>query len=504
MGGRESEITDQTSNVLLECAYFEPRGIRRSARRLGLHTDSSYRFERGVGYAHLSQILDRAAGLLCELASGERVQGQLFVDGAPAAVRTVKLREARMNQLLGIQVPWARACDILNRLGFKRTTEGASDAVFEVPSFRPDVELEADLIEEVARIVGLSQIPTRLPAVAPQAPTASGRLPRAVRDTAAQLGLSEAITYSFVSEADLKKVRAEAPTVRLLNPLSEERNVMTTSLLPGLLEVVRRSRRRGERNLQVFSVATRFLAPLNAIPAGEAQQARPRAAEDVGTLPEERLSFAAVLAGDRPSYLCRADEVDVFDAKGIAVELIERLTGYRATVVLAGPSDGLLHLHPRGAAILSVDGQAIGCLGPLHPDVELEFDLDGGVQIIELDLVQLESVGKRSITYQPIPRLPSVTRDIAVEAAEELAAGTLLDTIRSHAGVLCESVHLFDVFRGKGMPDGRRSLAFRVVYRAPNAATEPDKAKTLTDKEVDQQHQRVIQAVEKLGVSLRA
>lgn len=504
MGGANSEISERTTRVLLECAYFEPTGVRRSARRLGLHTDSSYRFERGVGYAHLSQVLDRAAGLLAELASGQIAQGQIFAEGEVPATRSVKLRHARMNQLLGTPVPWKRACDILQRLGFNQTKSDALEAEFSVPSFRPDVTLEADLIEEVARIIGLHEIPTRLPAIAPQPPSHAARLQRSVRHTAAQLGLSEAVTYSFVSEADLKRVRALAPWVRLQNPLSEERNVMTTSLLPGLLEVVKRARRRGEPNLQVFTVASRFLAPLSALPMGEAQAARPRAAEDLGSLPEERLSFAAVLAGERPSYLSRASELDVFDAKGVAVELVERLTGFAASVALAGQSDALPHLHPRGAALLSVNGIVLGSLGPLHPEVEAELDLEGTVQVIELDLVKLETVGKRQAKYQPIPRLPSVTRDIAVEASEDLAAGTLLDTIRTNAGELCESVQLFDVFRGKEMPEGQRSLAFRVVYRAPNAATEPDKAKTLTDKEVDAQHQRVVQAVEKLGVSLRA
>ncbi len=505
MGGADSEIRSDTKDVLLECAYFDPRGIRRTARRLGIQTDSSYRFERGVGYAHLELVLTRAAALLSELADGRVVSGQLFADGPLPPAPQVRLRSERLNQLLGISVEFSRARKILTRLGFEELSADAAEARFRVPSHRPDVSLEADLIEEVARVVGLDAIPTQLPAIRPQTPNSAGQLERRTRLTASSLGLSEAVSYSFVSDKDLEKLRAPAPTVILKNPLTEERNVLTTSLLPGLMEVVQRSRRRGEVNLRLFTLASRFQSPLQQLPDGQAQSARPRSDEDLNTLPEERLSFAAVLAGDRPSYLSRPEAVDVFDTKGIAVELLERMTNREVKVSLAGQQRaGVEHLHPRGAAHLSIEGVVVGSFGPLHPDVVDALDLGGPVQVIEIDLVSVEQVGRRLAKYQPIAKLPAVTRDIALEASEELAAGELLETIRTSAGALCESVELFDVFKGKGLAEGRRSLGFRVVYRDPKASTDPENAKTLTDKQVDKQHQKVVKAVESLGVSLRA
>lgn len=500
MGGADSEISTETKDVLLECAYFDPRGIRRTARRLTLQTDSSYRFERGVGFAHLEDVLRRACTLLSELADGAVVPGQLFDDGSPPELPEVRLRAERMERLLGVAIDASRATEVLHRLGFE-SVAGKSNPTFRAPSFRPDVSLEADLIEEVARIVGLDAIPTELPAIQPQAPSGAAKLERRTRRAAAELGLSEAVTYSFVADSDLKKLRAPAPTVTLKNPLTEERNVLTSSLLPGLVEVVRRARRRGEHDIRVFSVASRFLRPLTKLPEGDARAARPRAEEDRGALPEERLSFAAALAGARPSYLGQAELVDVFDAKGVALEMLARLTK-RSVQVTSAPE--LQHLHPRGAARLSIDGVSVGTFGPLHPDVIDALDLGDRVYVIELDLVAVERVGQRLVKYRPIPKLPAVTRDIALEAPEEMAAGDLMQAIRKHAGELCESVELFDVFTGKGLESGHRSLGFRVVYRDPKATTDPDQAKTLTDKQVDKQHQRVVKAVEKLGVNLRA
>jgi phenylalanyl-tRNA synthetase beta chain len=293
--------------------------------------------------------------------------------------------------------------------------------------------------------------------------------------------------------------------VRLLNPLTEERNVMTTSLLPGLLEVVQRARRRGEPNTQVFTVASKFLSPLRELPDGEALSARPRSALDLNALPEERVSFAAVLAGERPAHLAKPEPLDVFDAKGIALELVHRLTRLEGTARLTDPNDATCrHLHPRGASCLMLDGVRVGSFGPLHPDVVDALDLGASVMVIEIDLVQVEAIGSRLVKYQPIPKLPAVTRDIALEASESIPAGDLLDTIRKSAGELCESVALFDVFQGDTLPPGHRSLAFRVVYRDPKAATNPENARTLTDTQVDQQHAQVVKAVAARGVTLRA
>jgi phenylalanyl-tRNA synthetase beta chain len=314
------------------------------------------------------------------------------------------------------------------------------------------------------------------------------------------LGLDEALTYSFVSPRDLALLGAPAPSVVLVNPISEERTVMRTSLLPGLLEALRRARRRGERAVRQFAIGARFLAPLTAETTSAAPAARPRVPADLGTLPEERASFAAVLAGPRP--MARED-LDVYDAKGVAVELLERVTGRRAEVRLATGASDLGHLHPRARAEVLVEGLRMGSFGPLHPDLVDAFDLDGGALVVELDLPALEAIGLLTPRFSPIPRLPAVTRDISLEVGEAVLAGTLEQAMRGAAGELCESVDLLDVFTGGPVPAGSRSLTFRVTYRDPKAAADPDRARTLTDKEVDACHGKVRSAVEKLGARPR-
>jgi phenylalanyl-tRNA synthetase beta chain len=506
MGGADSEIQDDTRDVLLECAYFRPAGVRRSARRHGLHTESSHRFERGTDYGAIELVLQRAQHLLCELAGGQAVPGALHLRGEELPVPSIELRESRVEQLLGVGVPFKQATKTLQRLGFdieylQETSDGAVARV-RGATWRPDVELEVDLIEEIARMRGLDNIPTVLPAIRPQRPRTSGRLEREVSRLAAELGLSEALTYAFVSPRDLTAVRAPEPVVFLQNPLSEERSVLRTSLLPGLLEALRRARRRGERNVRLFSVGALFLPPNTDAPVSDA---RPRLPEDAKALPEERLSFAAILAGARAEHLTlKAPEVDVYDAKGVALELVERLTRREARVAGVGATPRTKHLHPRGAAEVFVGETRVGRLGPLHPDVVDALDLEGSAQVLELDLVALEQVGQLVPRYRPIPKLPAIARDLSLVVSDEVAAEEVAQAIRQAGGELCESVQLAAEFRGGSVPAGHRSLTYRVVYRDPKAARAPEEARTLTDKEIDQLQQQVVQsAQERVGATLR-
>ncbi len=505
MGGADSEIRDDTSDVLLECAYFEPTGIRRTARRLAMHSDSSYRFERGVNWGALSDVLQRASDLLCELAGATAVPGQRFANGALPQLASIRLRKVRAERLLGMSIDFDDSLKSLEALGFRIAERSSTEATVEGTPFRPDIQLEADLIEEIARMRGLDAIPTVLPRISPQAPTPAGKLERRVRQWASAAGLSETITYSFVSPKELSALKAPEPVVTLKNPLTSERSVMTTSLLPGLLEVVRRARRRGEHDLRVFGVGSVFLAPVVDAESNRHQTSRPRAGEDVSLLPHEQLRFAAVLAGNRPEYLTKPAAYDVFDAKGLAVELVERFTGRTATTTWAGSEPSPLpHLHPRGAAQLWLGETLVGSFGPLHPDVGDELELGGPVQIVEIDLEAIERAGATLTRYRPIPRLPAVTRDIAVQVGANISAGDVQRTIEQHAGDLCESVTLFDLFEGGSMATGERSLAYRLVYRDPRAVTDPDNATTLTDKQVDSQHEKVVRAVAKIGAVPRA
>jgi phenylalanyl-tRNA synthetase beta chain len=501
MGGADSEIQSTTRRVLLECAYFTPRGVRRTSRRHALHTESSFRFERGVDFAAIPRVLEHAQVLMAELAGGAVVPGAIHARGELPELGEIRLRSARLDQLLGMPVPFAEARAVLGRLGFGGTEPTAGELVTRAVSWRPDITREVDLIEEVARVRGLDEIPTVLPAIAPQLPRESGRTERQVAELAAGLGLSEAVTYAFVAPRELEAVRAPKPTVALANPLSEERSVMRTSLLPGLLEALRRARRHGERAVRLFSVGARFSAPVEAVSAGSP---RPRAADDVRALPSELPSFAAVLAGPRPAHLSKPAEVDVWDAKGIAVELVERFTRRASETRHAAGSPGTEHLHPRGAAEVWVGDVRAGVFGPLHPDVVEALDLDGPAQVVELDLAALERIGRATPRYRPIPRLPPVMRDVSLVVRDEVPVLEVERVIRRAAGDLCESVRLFDLFRGGDVPDGHRSLAFHLVYRDPKATIDPDHARTLTDKEVDERHAEVSRAAtEELGGRLR-
>lgn len=511
MGGANSEIRSDTRDVLLECAYFAPRGIRRTARRHGMHTESSHRFERGTDFGAIERVLDRARSMLVTLAGGTPVRGAIHAKGEARKLPRIVLRAKRMNDLLGVSVPFQSAIEGLERLGFARLGSRdvgpaePTEASFSGATHRPDVAIEADLIEEVARLRGLDEIPTELPRVAPQTPKHAGALEREAARVAVELGLSEALTYAFVSEAELAAVHAPPPVVRLKNPLSEERNVLRSSLLPGLLEALKRARRRGEANARLFSIGARFLKRSSIAPSEAAQKARPAMAEDSGALPEERPSFAAVIAGSRAEYLSlKPADVDVYDAKGLAVELVERLTGRAASVRWLGVTDATRHLHPRGAAGIFIEDQQVGTFGPLHPELIEALDLGGSALAIELCLAAVEAIGKAVPKFAPIPKLPAVTRDVSLVVHRDITSGAVAVALSEAAGPLCESVELISVFEGGSVPDEHRSLTYRIVYRDPLASTDAARARTLTDKEVDKQQERVLrQAQEKFGATLR-
>lgn len=506
MGGLDSEISATTRRVLLECAYFTPRGVRRTSRRHGLHTESSHRFERGVDFAAVPRVLERAKALLAELSGGRIVHGAIHARGAAEELPRITLRSSRLDSLIGDAVPFEEATAILERLGFpllggSGSGQGASVEVRAV-SFRPDVRMEADLVDEVARVRGLDRVPTRLPAIAPQPPRPTGELERRALDAAVGLGLSEALTWAFVAPEALSKLSAPAPAVRLQNPLGEDRSVMRTTLLPGLLDALGRARRRGESRVRLFALGATFHAPVEKARGG----ARPRLAEDVGALPAERLELAALIAGPRLEHLTLdPPAVDVLDAKALAVELVERISGITPSLRFAGATGRTRHLHPRGAAELLVDDTVVGRFGPLHPDVSDAFELGGSAQVVELDLEALEPFGARAPRYRGIPRLPAVTRDLSLVVRDTVPAGDVATALGKAGGELCESIAIAAEFRGGSVPAGSRSLTFRVVFRDPKSKGDAADARTLTDQEVDGLEARMLEVTRaELGAELRS
>ncbi len=480
MGGAASEVTSLTKRVLIECAYFDPRVIRRAARRHAIHSEGSHRFERGIDSGDTMRVLTDVTAGVVELTRGHAVPGATLVVAKEIRQPSVRLRNARISQLLGFDIPAAEVATSLRRLGFVKLSGDAESSTFVVPTFRPDVSREVDLIEEAVRLHGFDAIPRAMPTVlAIQGPPGRETFLRRVRDAAVTFGLYEALTYSFVSPEQLEAVGAPAPTVILKNPMNDQRSVMRTSLLPGLFESLSRARRHGERDVRLFSVGTLF---------GEAP---------AGQLPLETSHFSALLAGDRPSYLQHAEPVDAWDAKGLAIGMLAKLTKRSADVVTYTADKRPLYLHPRAAGEVRVDGVAVGRIGLLHPDVAAKFDVGNDTVVVELNLQTIADLPKKAERIAHLPKFPASTRDLALVLSDDIPAGDVLANIVASAGDLGESVSIFDRFVGKGIPADHASVAFRVVYRASN--------RTLTDAEIDARHAAVVAAAQsRFGAQLRS
>jgi phenylalanyl-tRNA synthetase beta chain len=462
MGGLESEIRDETRDVLIECAYFDPRSVRRTSRRLGLHTDSSHRFERGVDPEAIPSVLASAASLIAELGGGAAATTAIDRIAKSYEPRVIRLRAARAAQLLGTPVSAEECLRILGSLGCRivEQTEAAIDA--EVPSWRPDLQREVDLIEEVARVHGYDEIPTAVPRVHPSEAGTPGLVKTvdALRNAAVRAGLYEAINYGFLSVDDLRKARVSTDAVPLANPLSEERAVMRTSLLPGLTSAAARAQRHGAREARLFEIARTFR------PSSE-------------TLPIEDTTLAITLAGDRAGWIGGEQAFDLYDGKGVIEAVLDGVFGRVPTL---SEGDVPPFMHPKRSALVMLESKPVGFVGEIHPDVADDLELVGRVVYGELDVAALYTLSEELGPTQAsgLPKFPAVTRDIAMLVRDEFSAGEIAEALQEASKGLAESVTLFDLYRGDQIPAGHRSLAFRVTYRDPEA--------TLTDKRVDKVH----------------
>ncbi|MBN2232156.1 MAG: phenylalanine--tRNA ligase subunit beta [Deltaproteobacteria bacterium] len=464
MGGINSEIKDHTTRVLIESAHFQPASIRRSSRLLGLSTESSYRFERGVDPEGAPRAADRAISLLQQLAGARAAPGGLDVHPRPWQPAAITIRTAYTNRLLGIGLDTADIGTALKRLHFE-ITEKTDDAVTcRAPSFRFDMEREADLIEEVARFHGYDNIPRTLPRMSSehrQAPAASDRFHGRLRQLMQAQGLSEAINYSFMDPAALGQLRIAAADrrrslVRLRNPLTEEMAVMRTSLVPGLLKNLADNYRLARRDIRLFELGTLFFA-------------RPDE-----RLPEEEGRLAGIITGNRRPRHFSVDsgKVDFFDLKGI-VETIG--TDIRRTLGFSS-ADGIEpYHHPGRAAGIFLDDARIGALGQVHPDIADDLDIDQELYLFELLTAPLATRHQERPAFRQLGRYPSVIRDLAIVVDNGVAAQTLIDCITSGSPLITETV-LFDVYTGDQVPAGCKSMAFHITFQDHN--------KTLTDKKV--------------------
>lgn len=482
MGGANSEIGDGTQHVAIECAYFNPRSVRRTSRRTGLHTDASHRFERGVDPNDVPWVLSRAAALIAEVGGGVVVADAIDLQAKDIAPAKIQLRHDRVEKLLGVSIDADIARKVLTSLGCTITAESEEALWVEAPTWRPDLLREVDLIEEVARIHGYDHIPTRMPRVHPtlEGTAATITFERRLREAGVTAGLFEAVNFSFVSTEELAAARASTETVALANPLSEERSVMRTSLLPGLAKAAGHALRRQAGEVALFELGRTF-APGQEL------------------LPVETPMFGAFVAGRTRDWIGAERDLDTFDLKGYVEALVDAATGRQVELVVP-EDDGALHpaLHPRRQAKVKVAGEFIGHLGELHPEVGDAFDLDFRGQYAELDVHALRRAADAAGEPQASapPRYPAVSRDIALLVDEAHTAAEVAEVLRGGGGELVESVTLFDLYRGDSLPEGKKSLALRLVYR--------DAEGTLTDKRVDKAHNAAAKAAKKkLGATPR-
>jgi phenylalanyl-tRNA synthetase beta chain len=460
MGSAAAEVSEGTTDVLLESAHFERTGILRTARRLSLMTEASMRFERGADPEAVPVGADRAASLIAEWSGGTVLAGVVDVGEAPTRRRVV-VRPGRASLLLGQEVSADDIEDAFTLLGIRSARTGW-DVEVEAPGYRPDIEREVDLIEEVARVRGYDRIESTLPAVrqsggVPPSAAFRGR----VREALVHAGLREIRSLSFSSERDLRLV-GDHDAVRVANPLRGEEGFMRTSLLPGLLHALQANARRGVRGVALFEVGKVFYPN-----------------EGEGSEEHERAGFA-MTGPAAPAFPGQDRPVDFFDGKGVSEAFLEGLRVLEWD--LGGPPSRRL-FHPGRSVSIDVDGVLAGEVGELHPRVASSLDLPGRMVIAEFEGDVLARGARAWAGFRDISPFPPVRRDLAFTVDAAIRAGALRSAILDASGGLADAVELFDVFTGGPIPEGRKSLAFSVDFRAPD--------RTLTNEEADELVERI-------------
>jgi phenylalanyl-tRNA synthetase beta chain len=487
MGGANSEVTAATTDIILESAKFEGGSVRRTSRQLGLRSEASIRFEKGVDQARVRAALDRAAGLIARYAAGLVTEGIVEAEVYSPEPIKVELSLDRVNGLLGTALSSLEIKTILSRLQFK--AEVSSEGVWSVtvPTRRGDITRDVDLIEEVARLHGYDEIPTTLI----EGPTTAGALTkqqvirRELRSILTNAGLHEAICYSVTSlhrTKLFKDLSLGVNPIPLAMPMSEDRSVLRTTLLPSLLEAAAYNLTRKNNDLALLEIGNVY-----------------HTTEKVITrLPQEKPRAALLLCGNRrtASWNRSAEAVDFFDAKGILEKVFQRLGIEGIVTYEAAQPDGF---HPGRTAMITIQTErgieTLGYVGQLHPELQREFDLPD-TYVAELELAPIYEYADRNIDYRTLPRYPAIERDIAVVVDREVAGGSLTDAIKSSAGEWLESVQVFDVYSGDRIGADKKSVALALVYRHGE--------RTLTDEEVTEAHARVLAQLEQsFGAQLR-
>jgi len=472
MGGADSEVSAETAELLLESAWFAPATVRRTARRLDLHSEAAYRFERSIDIGGVAVALDRAAAMIAELAGGTVVPGMVDVYPGERDPDPIELRPRRASELLGCPVTVSQARRVMKALGARVDKAPAGTLSVTVPTYRTDLEREIDLIEELARVIGYDEIPTELPS----RPLMAGSLPervrmeREIRESLQAAGMSEAVGLAFASPDTnriLPGVNVAGRAVRLLNPITQEEPELRRSILSTLLAMWRHNRNQGATSIAGYSVGKAYWHDGS---AGEGWR------------------LGGVLAGEMPHMGLGARRApELGDLKGILETLFEQR---RALGDVAWrPGADWPSLHPGKSATIELGAATLGVVGALHPDAEVELDVDGPHWLFEIDLDRLAAHSTPAVRFQGLPRYPAVQRDLAVVVASDFESDRISRFVREWNRDLVEEVELFDEYVGSPIAPGKKSLAYSIAYRAAD--------RTLTDEEVNGLQEHLVLALEK-------
>ena len=472
MGGLNSEVKDDTDTIFLESAYFSPPSIRRSSRRLAMPTDAAFRFERGIDPEGVIRALNRAAQLIADLSGGSICKN--YIDEYPqkiTAVENIPLRLERIREIIGTVIPAKDVVRILKSIGMTVQKECKGKYLVTPPTFRVDIEREIDLIEEVVRLYGYDRVPVTLPAVSVTEMAVIPRLDleERIRQMLIGSGYSEIINYSFTSPASvdylcLPPADERRNFVVIKNPLTEEQSVMRTTMAYGLLEALKKNINNASFNLKFFEIGRIFIQ------------------RKAGQLPEERNILAGILTGKTSEDLWGSKvNVDFYDIKGclenVFYDLKLEKCSYRAET--SEP-----FLHPGQSCGLYVSETRIGYLGQAHPEVMRKMDVRSSAYLFEINIDILEKQINRRISYKEISKFPAVTRDVAFVIPASMEAEKMLEIVLSQHEDLLENVGIFDIYAGKGLDVGTKSLGLRFSYRALD--------RTLTDTEINFIHDKIV------------
>ena len=461
MGGLETEITDKTKNIIIEAAIFDSVKIRRTSNSI-LRSEASNRFEKGLDSNRTYMAIERACTLLEKYADAEVVSGIAKYDTTNRDDKSINITTKNINDILGMQIPEKDVLDAFRRLGFKTKVNGEVITVI-VPKRRIDIEIKEDLIEEVGRIYGVNNIKGKLPSILPKMGSYD-KVTRQIRNKMVDLGLNETLSYVLVPEDDSKMfTKDDTEPVKLLDPLSEDKNALRHSLSVALYKIYEYNKSRNNKDISIFEIGKSF--------------------QKNGEEYSETQKLATLMTGEY--YIgIKKKKVDFYVIKGVAEEILDYL-GYNGRYSFVKDNTKISKdMHPGQTAVISVNNDIVGIIGKIHPSVEKE-----DVYILEIDLDKLLSKKVSKMKYKEISKFPNIKKDIAILIDKNISAQDIGIKIKKSAGSLLENYEVFDLYTGKGIDENKKSIAFSLTFGKQD--------RTLTDEEINAVMDKIINSLEK-------